>query len=196
MAKDGVDAKVIRAIVERDCVDFDVDAVNAAELSRALPADVLEAAIACRKTTPSAGSRESKSSESKGGESKSPRVNVAAATGPNSSPIASSGSGELRLRAVFIGESGALSCVCLLDGESLATLTKPAQGEFGEAVARTKIPKESADLPVPPGKHRLVFRCDPKAQEVKIDVDVKEGEKRTVEIAETTFRHWKVRKVE
>jgi hypothetical protein len=51
-----VDPAVMRAIVERDCVDFDVDAGNAAELSRTVPATVLEAAIACRRSTASSSS--------------------------------------------------------------------------------------------------------------------------------------------
>jgi len=96
----------------------------------------------------------------------------------------------------FIGESGALSCLCLLDGESLTTLTKAAQGEFGEAVARTKIRKQSGDLPVSAGRHRLVFRCDPNAQEIAADIEVLAGQHRTVEVRETALRGWKLRKVE
>jgi hypothetical protein len=48
MAREKVDPSVMRAIVERDCVDFDVDAANASELSKILPPGVLEAAIECR----------------------------------------------------------------------------------------------------------------------------------------------------
>lgn len=209
MAKDGVDARVIRAIVERDCVDFDVDAVNAAQLSRVLPAGVLEAAIACRKASPpkdfGSASPEARNSEPKGREPRSPgprgpepRAAEAAvpavADAKPGSPVAASG--ILRVRAEFIGEAGALSCACLLDGQLLATLTKPAEGEFGEAVARTKIRKESGDLPVAAGKHRLVFRCDPKAQEVSVDVELPAGQRRTVEVRETTLRGWKLRKVD
>ena len=182
MAKDGVDPKVIRAIVERDCVDFEVDAGNAAELSRVLTPDILEAAIACRKRS----------------SSETPAASTGATpTPPASEPAPPAGAaGTLRLSAEFIGEPGALSCSCLLDGEPLATLTKPTQGEFGEAVARTKIRKVSGDLPVPAGRHRLVFRCDPKAQEVAVDVEIAPGKLRTVEIRETALRHWKLRKGE
>lgn len=204
MARDGVDPSVIRAIVERDCVDFDVDAVNAADLSRALPAGVLEAAIACRKAAPpkASGSAspeprspESKSLRSRGPEPRAAEAAVSAVAEPKPSAPAAA-SGVLRVRAEFIGEAGALSCACLLDGELLATLTKPAEGEFGEAVARTKIRKESGDLPVAAGKHRLVFRCDPKAQEVAVDIETPPGQRRTVEVRETTLRGWKLRKVE
>jgi hypothetical protein len=175
MAKEGVDPKVIRAIVERDCVDFEVDAGNAAELSRALPPEVLEAAISCRR-----------------------RSSPESLAAPPASELAlpATGPGTLHVRAEFIGESGALSCACLLDGQPLVTLTKPAQGEFGQAVERTRVREESADLPVPSGKHRLVFRCDPKAQEVAVEIETKAGQHRTVEIRETTLRHWKLRKVE
>lgn len=173
MTREKVDAKVILAIVDRDCVDFDVDAGNAAELSHALPPEVLEAAIACRKGAPKAN-----------------------APAPAPAESAAPGSGTLRLRAQFIGESAALSCVCLVDGREAATLTKEAQGEFGEAVARTKIGRQSPDLSVSAGRHRVVFRCDPKAQEVSADVDVLPGKLRTVEVRETSLRGWKLRKVE
>ena len=183
MAREKVDAKVILAIVGRDCVDFDVDAGNAAELSRALPPEVLEAAIACRKAAPKAAAP-----------APAPAEIAAPPPPPKESPAP--GSGTLRLRAQFIGESAALSCVCLVDGREAATLTKEAQGEFGEAVARTKIGRQSPDLPVSAGRHRVVFRCDPKAQEVSADVDVLPGKLRTVEIRETSLRSWKLRKVE
>ena len=176
MAQEKVDPKVILAIVERDCIDFEVDAGNVSELSRLLPPEVLQAAIACRKT-PAPTVSESRNPEPKN---------------PEAKPVA----GTLRLRAEFIGESAALSCSCRIDGEPLATLTKPEQGEFGKAVERTKIRKQSADLPVPAGKHRLIFRCDPKAQEISAEVEIAPGKLRTVEIRETTLRHWKLRRIE
>lgn len=45
----GVDQALVRALVERDCVAFDIDAATLIELSPAVPAKVLEAAIDCRK---------------------------------------------------------------------------------------------------------------------------------------------------
>jgi hypothetical protein len=99
------------------------------------------------------------------------------------------------LDAEFIGESGALSCSCLLDGQQVATLTKEAQGEFGQAVDRTKIRRKTAELPVSAGRHRVLFRCDPKNQEISAEVEIAPGQHRTVEIRETTLRSWKLRRV-
>jgi hypothetical protein len=48
LAGEGVAEDLLRALVERDCVDFSVDAENVAELSSRLPASVLKAAIDCR----------------------------------------------------------------------------------------------------------------------------------------------------
>jgi hypothetical protein len=44
----GVSEEVVRSLVERDCVDFKVEAANVAELTSRLPAAVLKAAIDCR----------------------------------------------------------------------------------------------------------------------------------------------------
>lgn len=171
MARERVDAKVMRALVDRDCVDFDVDASNAAELSKEIPSEVIEAAIRCRQTSPKPAAQEPQ-------------------------PAATGSTGELRVRVQFIGEAGALSCACLLDQEPFATLSKPAQGEFGEAVPRTKIGKESAFSTVPAGPHKLLFRCDPHAQELSLDLEIPAGQRRTVEVKETTLRRWKLGKID
>ena len=44
---DGIDPDIVVALVEKDCVNFDVSGENVAELSRKLPKAVLEAAIDC-----------------------------------------------------------------------------------------------------------------------------------------------------
>jgi hypothetical protein len=207
----------MRAIVERDCVDFDVDAANAPELSKTIPPSVLEAAIACRERAPSRPLAEASPASDPGKASpRPPPVPPSAAVAP--APVASAapatsrapapaseapvpppaagGNGEIRVRAIFIGESGKLGCACTLDGLPMATLTKEAQGEFGQAVDRSKIPKESSFVPAGAGRHVVAFLCDPNAQEVKVDVDVGAGERRTVEIAESTFRRWKLRQID
>jgi hypothetical protein len=175
MAREKVDPKVILALVERDCVAFEVDASNAAELSHEVSTEVLEAAIRCR--------RESRSAE--------PVPEPRPSQAPPAVPSAAD-PGRLRVRADFIGESGALTCECWVDGAPFAVLTKLEQGEFGQAVPRDRIRKESAFVPVSAGSHRLRFRCDPKAQEVTRTLEIKAGEKVTVEIRETMFRRWKV----
>jgi hypothetical protein len=202
MAREKVDPSVMRAIVERDCVDFDVDAGNAPELSKTIPPAVLEAAIACRERASSSRPAEA-----------SPPAPPAAAAAPSapapaparvSSPASTSlapvappaGSGEVRVRAIFIGESGKLACACTLDGRPMATLTKEAQGEFGQAVDRAKIPRESNFVSAAAGRHVVGFVCDPNAQEVTVNVDLGTGDRRTVEIAENTFRRWKLRKID
>jgi len=43
----GVDTEVLVALVEKDCVDFDVSGENVTELSKTLPKEVLRAAIEC-----------------------------------------------------------------------------------------------------------------------------------------------------
>ncbi len=48
LASKGVDPVLIRTLVERDCVSFDIDADTLVELSSKVPADVLEAAMRCR----------------------------------------------------------------------------------------------------------------------------------------------------
>ena len=207
MAREKVDPSVMRAIVERDCVDFDVDAANAAELSKVVPPAVLEAAIACREPAPS--SRAVQTSASAPAPVAAPPATAAPATAPAPSPArgpagdapvsappAPAGNGEIRVRAVFIGESAKLGCVCTLDGLPMATLTKEAQGEFGQAVERARIPRESDFVSAGAGRHVVAFLCDPSAQELKVDVDLASGERRTVEIAENTFRRWKLRKVD
>ncbi|MGH9440815.1 MAG: hypothetical protein ACRD16_00915 [Thermoanaerobaculia bacterium] len=193
MAKEGVDPKVILAIVERDCVDFDVDAGNAGALSRAVPAPVLEAAISCRRAAFRAPKSGTDALAPAGAAASAAPLSAPRAAEAGPSPAASSGT--LRLRAEFIGESDELTCSCLLDGAPLATLTKPAEGEFGQAVPRNKIGKETADLAVPAGRHRLVFQCDPRGQQVPVDVDIPAGQRRTVEIRESTLRRWKLRSV-
>ena len=197
MSREKVDPKVIRAIVSRDCVDFDVDAENAAELSRSVAPEVLETAISCRH---SGAGRQTPPSASVTPAAPAPPADVAPPAPPapatSASPAAVSGDGSLRLSAEFIGESGALSCSCLLDGRPVATLTKEPQGEFGQAVPRAKIRRQSGDLPVPPGKHRLIFRCDPKAQEISEEIEIEPGRLRTVQVRETTLRHWKLLKID
>ena len=200
MARQKVDPAVMRAIVERDCVDFDVDAGNVSELSKLLPAGVLEAVIECRKGPASA----------------SPVAPAAVAPPtppPAAAPVPSApapaarleaaapapgvpGEAQVRVRAIFIGESAALSCSCSLDGRPVATLTKEAQGEFGQAVERSKVRRESGYVSAAAGRHIVAFVCDPGAQEVKVDVDLAAGDRRTVEVGEIMFRHWKLRRVE
>ncbi|HET7453192.1 MAG TPA: hypothetical protein VFL12_10650 [Thermoanaerobaculia bacterium] len=224
MARGKVDPAVMRAIVERDCVDFEIDAGNAAELSRTVPAAVLEVAIACRRSTPSAASASvpdrpavptasapaavsvptsasapasvsSAAPPARPPENVSSSPPVAAATAAVPPAAASPSLTRIRLRAVFIGESGALRCTATVDGVEAATLVKEAQGAFGEAVPRDPIPRESPYLPVGAGRHHVAFRCDPKRQEVTAEVDVPAGESRTIEVSETTFRHWKLRRI-
>jgi hypothetical protein len=203
----------MRAIVERDCVDFDVDAGNAAELSRAVPAPVLEAAIACRgraakppaapaavervPPAPAAAAAPAVAAEaaapSATATAPAPVSPVPAAAAP---PASAAGPSKIRLRALFIGESGALRCTASIDGVEAATLLKEEQGAFGEAVPRDKIGRETGYFPVSPGAHHVVFRCDPRAQTVAIDVDTPAGESRTIEIGETTLRNWKLRRIQ
>jgi len=201
MAKEKVDARVMRSIVERDCVDFDVDATNAADLSRDLPSEVLEAAIACRKNaSPDRSSPAPPVPRPEVRAISEPLASPAPPTPPIASPpsvaAASPERAELRVRVVFIGESASLSCSCVLDGNPIATLTKEEQGKFGEAVERSKIGRQTGYLPLSPGRHALLLRCDPHGQEISVDLDTKAGERQTVAIAETAFRRWKLRKVE
>ena len=49
LANKGVAEDVLASLVGRDCVDFDVDAANVAELTQRLPPKVLSAVIECRK---------------------------------------------------------------------------------------------------------------------------------------------------
>ncbi|HKB72168.1 MAG TPA: hypothetical protein VKH46_15075 [Thermoanaerobaculia bacterium] len=180
MAKEGVDPAVMKAIVERDCVDFEVDAGNAADLSRILPASVLEAAIACRRGTARTSGPEASAEPGRDGAAPAPGASAAEA--------------ELRVRATFIGESARLACECSLDGRAMATLVKEEQGRFGEAVERAKIVRESGFVAVLPGRHSVVFRCDPHGREVPFSFDVAPGERRTIEVAETALRRWKLRR--
>ena len=187
----------MRAIVERDCVDFDVDAGNARN-SRDHPPAVLEAAIACRERAPSSRPAEASPPAPPAAVAAPPapaRVSPPAST--SLAPVAPpAGSGEVRVRAIFIGESGKLACACTLDGRPIATLTKEAQGEFGQAVDRAKILRESNFVSAAAGRHVVGFVCDPNAQEVTVNVDLGSGDRRTVEIAENTFRRWKLRKID
>ncbi len=48
LATEGVDPAVLASLVARDCVDFEVNADNVAELSRHLPKEVVQAALDCR----------------------------------------------------------------------------------------------------------------------------------------------------
>lgn len=52
LVKEGVDTKVIVALVRKDCVGFPIDAAVALELSKVVPADVLASAIDCQSTRP------------------------------------------------------------------------------------------------------------------------------------------------
>jgi len=227
MARARVDPGVMRAIVERDCVDFDVDAGNAAELSRTIPAPVLEAAIVCRRSaapSPAAvGSPATPTGASPAppaGASPAPSVGASPAPpAPTSSassdpvpvaappapaaasrapvaPALAPGGAKIRLRAVFIGESNALRCTASIDGVEAATFVKEEQGAFGEAVPRDRLGRETGYLPVSPGAHHVVFRCDPRNQTVAVDVEMPAGESRTIEIGETTLRHWKFRGIQ
>jgi len=200
MARDKVDPAVMRSIVERDCVDFDVDAENAAELSKVVPSGVLEAAIECRKRAASAAPAAAAALPETPAPAAPGAPAVAAgrplAANPPPLPASSAGEAQLRVRAVFIGESGTLRCSCSLDGRPIATLTKEAQGEFGQAVERSKIRRESAYVSAGAGRHAIAFVCDPGAQAVNADIDLAAGERRTVEVAESALRHWKLRKVE
>jgi len=200
MARQKVDPAVMRAIVERDCVDFDVDAGNASELSKLLPAGVLEAAIECRRGAapgPPPGSDAPAAPETV---SVPAAVPVAPAAGSVSAapaaPAPAAGTAEVRVRAIFIAESSALNCVCSLDGRPIATLTKEAQGEFGQAVERSKVRRESGYVTAGAGRHVVAFVCDPRAQSVEAEVALSPGDRRTVEIAESALRRWKLRKIE
>lgn len=48
LSTQGVDPSVLASLVTRDCVDFDVNADNVAELSKLLPKEVVKAALDCR----------------------------------------------------------------------------------------------------------------------------------------------------
>lgn len=48
LVEKGVDPKLLVSLIERDCVDFQVDASAVLELADLVPAEILEAAIACR----------------------------------------------------------------------------------------------------------------------------------------------------
>jgi len=195
---------VMRALVERDCVDFDVDAGNAPELSKLLPAGVLEAAIECRKRAGSASLRPAAPAAAAPAAPAppAPAASAPAPAAPAASPAAPAtppgvaGDAQVRVRAIFIAESGVLHCSCSLDGRSIATLTKEAQGEFGEAVERSKIRRESGYVSAPAGRHVVAFVCDPRAQAVEAVVDFVAGERRTIEVAESALRRWKLRKIE
>jgi len=54
LASQGVDPSVLASLVARDCVDFDVNAGNVAELSKLLPKEVVKAALDCRAQAPPA----------------------------------------------------------------------------------------------------------------------------------------------
>src|SRR5450830_453322 len=189
MVKSHVDATIIRAIIDRDCIDFDVDATNVEELSASVPEDILEAAIRCRGM---AGLPIAKASEDPRGPASS--VSVADNARRDGASAGASPAAELTVAAEFIGENRALSCSCHLDGALVANLAKPEQGEFGQAVARDRIGKRSDPIRVPPGKQRLLFRCDPAGQEIHVDLDLSPGERRTVEIRESALRRWKLKK--
>jgi hypothetical protein len=234
LAREKVDPAVMRAIVVRDCVDFDVDAGNVGQLSRVVPAAVLEAAIECRRvatpspaaavapahpagTAPAPPAADPVATPTRPAAVVEPAApasrTLPAATGapapasepspavapvpvpPAPAPAVPAGPSKIRLRAIFIGETDALRCTASIDGVEAATFLKEAQGKFGESVARDPIGRETAYLPVRPGSHRVVFRCDPKDQTVEVDVDVPAGETRTVEIGETTLRNWKLRRI-
>jgi hypothetical protein len=49
MVRQKVDTKLIVSLVQKDCVSFEVSGSNLAELSQRLPAEVLQAAMDCRK---------------------------------------------------------------------------------------------------------------------------------------------------
>jgi hypothetical protein len=202
MGRQKVDPAVMRAIVERDCVDFDVDAGNASELSKLLPAGVLEAAIECRKRAASTGPGAAAPTATPAPAPAAASASAPAANAPAASvePAASSpgvpGDAGVRVRAIFIAESGALRCSCSLDGRPIAMLTKEAQGEFGRAVERSKVRRESGYVSTGAGRHVVAFVCDPGAQAVRADLDLVAGERRTIEIAESALRHWKLRKID
>ena len=189
MAHEKVDPKVMLALVERDCLDFQIDAANVLELSREVPPEVLEAAIRCR------GNAEAATRDTD-----TPKAVPASGSPAGASPPAApapppAGTGELRIRAEFIGEAAALSCECQLDGKPFAVLTKPEQGAFGEAVPRDRIQKQTDVLPVGAGRHVLRFRCDPHGQVLSQEIEIAPGDRKTVDIGETMFRRWKVRGV-
>ncbi|MCC6130360.1 MAG: hypothetical protein IT186_10565 [Acidobacteria bacterium] len=52
LVTEGVDSKVIVALVKKDCVGFTLDATAVLELSKQVPAEVLAAAIDCQRTGP------------------------------------------------------------------------------------------------------------------------------------------------
>ena len=51
LSAQGVDPSILASLVARDCVDFEVSADNVAELSKLLPKEVIQAALACRRRT-------------------------------------------------------------------------------------------------------------------------------------------------
>src|ERR1051325_5079745 len=111
MAREKVDPSVMRALVDRDCVDFDVDAANAAELSKVLPAGARQGAIPCRKAAAPARSSETIPPAPPPAVSTHPPAASAAPPPPRSEASAilpAATAGEIRVRAVFIGESAAL----------------------------------------------------------------------------------------
>ena len=52
MVDAGIDTALIVSLVEKDCIDFDMDADNLLDLSSKVPKEVLQAAIECRERTP------------------------------------------------------------------------------------------------------------------------------------------------
>jgi len=77
----------------------------------------------------------------------------------------------------------------------LSNLATPAL-EQSFLAFQIELLRETGYLPVSPGAHNEVFRCDPRNQTVAVDVEMPAGESRTIEIGETTLRHWKFRGIQ
>jgi len=199
MGRARVDSKVMLAIVERDCVDFDVDGANAVELSKEVPAEVLEAAIRCReKSTGPAAAPPAASPRLAPAEAPTPAPDEkpSAAGRPvlAGSPAPDVRTGSLQVTADFISETGPLACELVLDGKPWTTLAKPAQGKFGEAVERAPYPVSTEPVELAPGSHTLGWRCDPMKEARVETVTVAPAARTTFELHETMFKHWKARK--
>jgi hypothetical protein len=174
MGKAKVAPKVMLAIVERDCVDFDVDGGNVVELSKAVPAPVLEAAIRCRQARTKPASEAAK---------------PAAEASPAAEPV--SGPALLKIEARFISESGPLACEISLDGKPWKTLSKPPQGKFGEAVARDPYDLATGFEKIQPGTHEVAYRCDPMKAPEPVSFAAASGQRWTLSLSETMFKRWR-----
>jgi hypothetical protein len=184
MVEAKVDTDFILAVVERDCVDFDIDGSNLTQLFKSVPKPVLTAIIDCR-------------SGKTGGAPPAPEVGAPApsATAPTAPTGALPLSSSLNVAFTFLAESDPLTCDCQLDGVPWGSVTKPQQGEFGAAVSRDPVRLETGFSLIPPGNHTVTVRCDPGKKSLSTAINAKAGSKYTLVVNEGMFRTWKIKGV-